>query len=780
MIHSCLALRTYRPCRALPILAATAAIVMLLANNLCAQPVTGWLSWRGPHQSGISDETNLPSSWTPNGESHLWAVDLPGRGTPVIARYGSEDRLYAMGYRGEGFDLLEVLVCMDARTGSVIWERAFPDFMSDIIYDRYSIGAPTVDPQTGNIYVLTSPGLLICFDRDGNLRWQRSMMEEFGRLTFPNGRTGAPAIDGDLVIVNCITSNWGREGPARNRFYAFNKDTGELVWSSTPGLGPPYLKDSSFSMPVFAWRGAARIMYCATGCGNIIAVNARTGDPLWRFQFAIGGVNSSVLLHENRVIAVHGVENVDTSMTGRMVAIPADIPAASDMGVSAAPAVVEPSAELWRNDSVSMFSSSPTLVDGVVYQVTASGELVAVDAATGDTRWKMKLGVDQLHASPLYADGKLYVPTWHDGFFILKPGDKGAEVLANVKLKGDLLGSPSVWNGRIYVHTTQRLYCFGRSEAAEIKPAPSSGTAPPARDPARLQPVPAEVLMKPDQKLPIKVNVLDAFGQYAGQVNQVSWKPVVPPGAMVAASMSATFDDTGAMATAPSAVQSAGAFEVSSGELKGQLRGRVVPAFPYAEDFESFALLVSSQTEPKYSYAYPPLPWIGARMKWEVRDIGGTNVLAKTLDNILFQRAVVFFGHPADSGYVVEADVMSDGDRRSMSCIGVVNQRYIIMLDGNKQVLCANSNYDRFSHEVRYPWKPKTWYRLKTRVSVASDGSGVVRAKAWPRGDAEPDHWMLEATHPHAHRSGSPGIFGFTPGSKFAVYVDNISVTQAE
>ena len=70
-------------------------------------------------------------------------------------------------------------------------------------------------------------------------------MEEFARLTFPNGRTGGPCIDGDLVIIHAITANWGKHGPARDRFYAFDKHNGDLVWSSTPGITP---KDSSFHL----------------------------------------------------------------------------------------------------------------------------------------------------------------------------------------------------------------------------------------------------------------------------------------------------------------------------------------------------------------------------------------------------------------------------------------------------------------------------------------------------------------------------------------------------
>jgi len=81
---------------------------------------------------------------------------------------------------------------------------------------------------------------------DGKLLWKHSLMETLGRLTFPNGRTASPIVDGDLVITRGIMANWGAQGPAGDRFYAFDKKTGELVWSSSPGDRP---KDNSFSLP---------------------------------------------------------------------------------------------------------------------------------------------------------------------------------------------------------------------------------------------------------------------------------------------------------------------------------------------------------------------------------------------------------------------------------------------------------------------------------------------------------------------------------------------------
>ena len=762
----------------------------------------GWLHWRGPDQNGTSHERDLPDRWVVDQENHHWSFDLHGKGTPVIARHSDADgdRVYAWGYRGDGSDLVEVLACLDAATGETIWEQAFSDFISDIIYNRYSIGSPTVDAQTGNVYLMTSPGLLMGFDANGRMLWQRSMMEQFGRLTFPNGRTGAPSIEGNLVIVNAISTNWGREGPARNRFYAFDKISGDLVWSSTPGVGPPFLKDSSFSSPVFAWRGGRRVFFVGTGCGNVVCVNAGSGDPLWRFQLAIGGVNSSVVLHGDHVITLHGKENPDDSGRGRMVAIDAAAALAKyDADAAGAgksgPTQLDKSFEVWRNDALSMFTSSPVIVGDRVYQVTIKGELFCVDATTGKTLWHLKLGADQLHASPLYVDGKLYVPMWHDGLYIVKPTDTEGRILDHVKIQGACIGSPSVWNGRIYLHTTKKLYCFGKSEATREPVARPAADAPPrAGRPSRVQPVPAEVLMRPGDSQQFAYRFLDQHGLLHGQpgpdtdhadhaesARAIMWKKFVPANAKVKAKLDADFDAQGRLVAAPDAKRSAGAFEATIAEaeanppLKGTIRGRVLPSPPYTEDFESFSL---SKTRPDgVTFAYPPLPWIGARLKWEVREVEGNQALVKTLDRWLFQRSMVFMGHAEDRDYTLGADVMSHGNRRTMSDVGLVNQRYIIVLRGNGQRLEVNSNIERLAETVPFTWNPKKWYRLTTRVDVAADGSGVVRGKAWPRSQEEPAKWTIEVPVPRAHRNGSPGLFGFSPNIKFAVIVDNISVT---
>jgi outer membrane protein assembly factor BamB len=729
-------------------------------------PVRGWLNWRGPQQNGTSLEKGLPDTWAVGRDNHRWTVDLAGGGTPVIAN----GRLYGLGYQGEGPDLQEVLVCLDAETGRKLWEFRFNDFLSDIVYDRYAIGSPTVDAETGNVYAITAAGTFSCFARDGRLLWQHPMMEHFGRLTFPNGRNGAPLIDDDLVIVRGITSNWGGEGPAMDRFYAFDKKSGQLVWSSGPGEQP---KDNSFAMPVLAWREGKRVFYTGDGSGNLVCVNVRTGAPIWRYPVSAGGFNSSVILHKGKVIGIHSDENRDSSTAGAMVAVRLD---AEPKPAEAGTPVLDRSAEVWRNE-LRAVSSSPVLVGDRLYQVDYTGNLCCVDPDTGRVLWTHKLAPDQLHASPLYADGKLYVPLQNGMFFILRPTEKGVTELARVQLEGRCIGAPAAWNGKVYVFSTKKLYCFGK--AGNNRGLPSTPAAEPRPKPGptvALQIVPAEVLLHPGEKARFTVRGIDASGFVTTTYSpeRVKWAKYIPPTARVRAELDAAFNAQGELVAGQA---SAGAFEATADGFRGTFRGRIMPSLPLSENFDSFQLAVPHPTESGVQFAYPPLPWIGARFKFEVRDLDGNKVLAKTLDNIFFQRATVFIGEAGMKKYTMEADVRSDGNRRTMSTVGVINQRYTILLDGNSQQLEVNSNHERIKVGVPFQWAPKTWYHLKTRVDVASDGSGVVRAKAWKRGDPEPGSWTIEVPHRHAHTQGAPGLFGFAPQSLFRVYVDNISVT---
>ena len=710
----------------------------------------GWLSWRGPNQNGTSGETGLVEDIEIGGESELWTYPLRGRGTPVVAG----GRVFAMAYSGEGANLQERIICLDEKTGELIWERVWSDFLTDIIYDRYAIGSPTVDPQTGYVYYLTSAALLNACTPDGELLWQISMPSEYGRLSFPNGRTGAPLIDGNLVIVHLITSSWGKQGPARDRFFAFDKETGTNIWSCTPGTGP---KDSSFSMPVVGEANGRRVLYAGTGCGHVVCIDVRTGEPLWRFQMAVGGVNSAVLVRENDLIAIHGKENIDSSTIGRMVSLP--LGREPEPGTPG-PAVLSHADENWRTEATA-FTSSPVLVGDRVYQTVATGELLCIDANTGEHVWHVKLAPDQIHASPVAADGKLYVPMTNGSFHIVEPGATEARILDSLQLEGSCLGAPAIANGRIYVHTTEKLYCFGEG-SSEASAWDVAGIVAPG-EAEGFQLVPGDFVLRVGEETPIQLRTIDGSGRVveASYRGITSWEYMQPP----IATRTSTWSWKGLR-------PGAGEITASFKDWRSSARVRVVPVPPYTLDFEDTEL---DQAGGKF--AFPPGHWLSAKPKWKIIEREGEKVLSRNMSNPLFQRTMSYIGHPDDRNYTVQMDILSDGNRRSQSSAGFVNQRYLFQLKGNYQELQISSNDERIKVGTKFRWKPGTWYTLKGRVDVSPDGSGVVRAKAWKRGEAEPEGWLLEYEHADAHENGSPGLFGFTPQSRFTVYLDNIQVT---
>lgn len=797
--------------------------------------VTGWLTWRGPDANGTSRETGLPDKV--DAKAPLWAIDFPGQSTPVIAN----GRLYINGYQGDGPDLQEVIACFDAETGKQVWEHRFSDFLSDTIYLRYATSSPTIDPETGNVYFQGTQGIFACFTPDGKEVWEHSLMEEYGRLTFPNSRTATPVVDKELVITRGITSNWGAQGAAGDRFYAFDKKTGELVWASSPAERP---QDNTFSFPLMTWIDGKRVLVSAAGDSSVIGLNARNGDPLFRFPAAgsgaKGGINSAVLRYKDNVLIIHESENLDTSEVGR----------SASYKIPMHPHPTEPGKgqqypakdlENWRNP-LGNLASSPCLVGNRMYEVTGTGEVASVDADTGKILWKLKVAPEQRQSSPFYADGKLYVAVYIAGgtdaegkaaaeggtggngeLYVLDPKDAGAKVLSHTPLEGRCYGSPIAYDGKLYLQTDRKFYCFGKAgHNAGLPPAPKAEEWPKAGPAAVIQIIPNEVALKPGEAAPLRFRALDANGFTADEnldPKKVTVESFVPPTALVKAKMNGTYAD-GKLVADATRLPSAGAFMAKSGELKGTMRGRVLSDLPLKQDFQSFDLPFKTGPGPNgagaapaptaaapaapsasgaapaatpppgptnwnaveqpTAFNYPPLAWNGARFRFEVRAVPNepdNKALSKTIDNKIFQRAQVFIGHPESKNYTCEADLMSEGNKRKMTEVGLINQRYAIILKGNAQQIEINSNQAIFRASVPFKWVANTWYHLKTRVDVAPDGSGVVRAKAWKKGDPEPEAWNIEAPHTHAHTHGCPGIFAFAPGEQHA-WIDNISATQ--
>jgi hypothetical protein len=485
--------------------------------------------------------------------------------------------------------------------------------------------------------------------------------------------------------------------------------------------------------------------------------------------------------------------------------------------------------EQWRNP-LGNLASSPCIVGDTLYEVTGVGELAAVNVETGAVKWKKKLGAEQRQSSPFYADGKLYVAFYIAGgeqaaaegdggdgeLYIFKPGEKDAEQLSRTKLEGRCFGSPVAYNGKLYVQTDRKLYAFGKKgDNAGARSVVWKDEAWPEKlaAPEKLQIIPNESLLHPGQSAKLRVRSLDANGfTVDGSVDiaAVKFGSYIPPTALVKATMKGAVTD-GALVAEKATVPSAGAFmgtlKVGDKDISGTFRGRVQLDLPIKLTFEGTELKEKTGpgignevqplppaepgkpapqagptnwnvVEPPTEFAYPPLPWTGARFRFEVRKAPGEGAnlaLCKTIDNKLFQRGQVFIGHPDMKNYTIEADVLTEGNKRKMSDIGLINQRYVVVLRGNAREMELSSNLERIKEVKPFTLTPNEWYRLKVRVDVAKDGSGIVRAKAWKKADSEPAEWLIEFKHANAHQNGAPGFFSLTPQEQRA-WIDNIEV----
>ncbi|HEY8535681.1 MAG TPA: PQQ-binding-like beta-propeller repeat protein, partial [Vicinamibacterales bacterium] len=232
-----------------------------------------WPEWRGPNRDGSVAATNLPESWSPDGENLAWKAPYGGRSGPVV--FG--DRVYLYTTVGRDDEVQERLVALDANTGKLVWERRFNVFLSDVPAHRAGWASPAVDPETGTIYTLGVGGLMTATTPDGRTLWQRSLVEDYGFITTHGGRTVSPVIEEDLVIVSGLCVGWGDLGRGGNRWFAFDKRTGETRWVSSPQRRH---YDTNMSTPIVTTVDGMKLIIAGGTDGAFHAIKLRTGEPV--------------------------------------------------------------------------------------------------------------------------------------------------------------------------------------------------------------------------------------------------------------------------------------------------------------------------------------------------------------------------------------------------------------------------------------------------------------------------------------------------------------------
>ena len=500
-------------------------------------------------------------------------------------------------------------------------------------------------------------------------------------------------------------------------------------------------------------------MVFGSGDGAIWALQPRTGKPLWKYNFSRRGLNVSPLVAGEKVFSSHSEENIDDTTMGGLVRIDPkkDAPEGSrgEKDLTASGAV-------WRNREVMVGKSSPLLVGDTLVVVDDRATLMGFDPETGKRKFRKKLGT-VMRSTPLYADGKLYLCTANGRWYTLQIDGDRVKTLFKMRLPAGegSYGSPIVSHGRLYVPTTDKLYCIASPDhSSKSNPVePQSMEDPIAADAVatHLQVVPAEALIRPGEEIQFRARLFDDKGRLIKE--SPAEFTIRGPGAIT---------ETGKYSSESGGDHAAVFVNAKSGDPEGSARIRIVPDLPWTFDFEGEDV---------------PLTRVRARYRHQLRDIDGQRVMVKVSTIPKGARSRAWMGHPDMHDYTVQADVRGTAQNNKMPDIGLIAQRYTLDLMGAYQKLQIRSWVPvmRMAKSVDFSWQPDVWYRMKFRVEVEEiDGEqrAILRGKVWPRDQAEPEAWTIEAMDDSPNLSGSPGLYGNAKDAE--LHLDNIRVDANE
>jgi len=557
---------------------------LVLPVTVFAQPWTAdemdWPFWRGPEQNGISREKNLPDSINPKGDSLKWAKpELGSRSTPIVMN----GKLYVIKNKNQGTEReIEEVVCADAETGEILWENEFNVFLSDVPNTRVGWSSVVGDPATDHVFALGVCGLFRCIDGEGKTVWEHSLAEKYGLLSTYGGRTNFPIVHEDMVIISAIIIGWGEMAKPAHRFIAFDKRNGQPVWFE--GTRPlPY--DTTYSTPIITRFNGQTALVFGSGDGGVHAFQLRTGKKIWTYDVSKRGINTTPVIADNGVVICgHSEENIDSTTIGALFAL--DGNKTGD---------ITKSGELWRKQGWTVGKTAPLIVDGRVYSVGDYGNFRVNDLETGQEIYSMKIGT-QGRSSPLYADGKIYILEANGRGFVLKPTADGMEELERFRLRREeVQGSPIVSHGKIYVPTTQNMYCFEKPNsepAVDPRPEPPPEVDDRKEGAAQLQLVPVESLLRPNQKQSFVVRLYSKNGLYIKTVPSSEVEFTLDGPGTIGPDGRFVYDGT--------TPHSATTVTAKYGELSNSARVRVVPDLPWNVDF---------------TRGNVPVSWVGIRYR---------------------------------------------------------------------------------------------------------------------------------------------------------------------
>ena len=393
-----------------------------------------WHQWRGPNNDGISHETDVPIQWSQT-ENVKWRLPLPGEAasTPVVW----EDKIFLTSAEGNAL----VLMCISTE-GEELWKQTVGHGNRSVRGGEGNSAAPSPVTDGEHVWAFLGTGDLACYDFDGNQVWHTNLAERYGSFNLYFVMSTTPLIDKDRLYIHLIHSNaW--------LVLALDKMTGKEIWKHKRESDATDECEQAYTSPIL-YRDAEREYLVVHGADYVTAHSLEDGSEIWR----CGGLNPVMgynpsLRFVASPVATEGLIVVPSAKNGPVLGI--DPAAKGD--------ITDSKWQLWKLRQGTPDVPSPVIHDGLVYLCRERGDLICLDAETGEQLYRERTHRHRHRASPVYANGHLYL-TSRDGLVNVVKTGRAFEIVASNSLGEVIAASPVISNGTLYLRSYQALYAI--------------------------------------------------------------------------------------------------------------------------------------------------------------------------------------------------------------------------------------------------------------------------------------------------------------------------------
>jgi outer membrane protein assembly factor BamB len=429
----------------------TYRLPLLLLTSLAAfAAADDWSHWRGPNRDGMA-RGDAPSEWNDSNRI-AWRAAIPGRGhsSPVIwgdklflttavptgdapSQSAPQDgRRGAGGGAASGQEHKFVVMCFDRKTGKLLWEQVAatvkPHEGYHARYGSFASNTPATDGK--RLYAFFGSRGLYAYDLDGRLIWSKRFPPMRMRLGFGEGV--APTLDDQTLYLKFDQEDG-------SYLVALDKDNGEERWRVQRD------EISSWSEPlVVTHEGKKQLVVSATN--RVRSYDARSGKLIWEASGLGANVIPSPVTANGLVFVMSGFR--DPKLMAIRLGRTGDLTGTD--------------AIVWSNDRGNSYTPAPVLYENKLYMLTDNGMLSCLDAATGEPYYRQQRLPKPYNfkASPVGANGKLYLATEEGDVVVVRMGEKFDVIATNTLNDQMFVATPAIAGGSIYLRGQTTLFCI--------------------------------------------------------------------------------------------------------------------------------------------------------------------------------------------------------------------------------------------------------------------------------------------------------------------------------